>query len=403
MNSVLTTTVVGRAAAAPSSISDDQAALALTVLLDFLRTAHTGAGEACASLTAIEWEIVVAVAEAHRVVPQLLAALRVARPAGSESAVKSLEANALRVAQRNLELTQALLSVVAECRARGVVVAPYKGPALAQQLFGSIALRQMNDVDVLVLEPDIAAASDVLVALGYRLEPPADRVPRGAYLRHACEYAFRNGSGVNVELHWRVLPPAFPFTVDLAGMFARAQWTDLCGTTVPTFCSEDVLLLLSLHGLKHLFFQLRWICDIAQLVALGLDWPLALARAKESRATRTVLLAAAVARDLLDAQLPESVAAQIHSDPEIVRLVREVRMHLGDSHAEDRRGRHGFYARALSGPRDRFLYAFRTLTSPTEAEWGTARLPGPLYPVYRIARLSAGTIRGWGRRRSASS
>src|SRR5439155_12219727 len=121
---VLTTTVVDRAAAALSSISDDQAALAFTVLLHCLRTAHSGNGEAGANLTAIEWKNVIAVAEVHRVVPQLLAALRVARPAGCESAMKWLEAKALRVAQRNLELTQALLSVVAECRARGVAVAP---------------------------------------------------------------------------------------------------------------------------------------------------------------------------------------------------------------------------------------------------------------------------------------
>jgi hypothetical protein len=372
--------------------SDREKPDAFAVVVNALRGNRAETGALFIS-SKIDWESVAEVANRHRVVPQLLAALHTT-PAG-EQASRILQAKALRIAQRNLDLTRELLSVLAELRARGVTAVPYKGPALAQQLFGSIALRQMSDVDILVLPRDAAAASDALLSTGYRIEPPAGRVPRGAYMRHASEYSFRKpGADVDVELHWRVLPPSFPFTVDLAGMFARTRDVDLCGSSVAVFAPEDLLVLLSLHGLKHLFFQLRWICDIAQLLKQGVDWPIVVERAKQARATRTVLLAATVAHELLDAPLPAVIVDHIAADAEIAKLAAEVPAYLRDPDAENRPGRHRFYARALSGPRDRAVYALRTLTGPTEAEWGTAKLPGPLYPLYRIGRLAAKAVRG---------
>jgi len=84
------------------------------------------------------------------------------------AAAQRLEREFAAVARRSLTLTAALVDAVTALRGAGIGVTPFKGPALAVAAYGSIILRQFDNLDVLVHRADLPGAERVLTQYGYR-------------------------------------------------------------------------------------------------------------------------------------------------------------------------------------------------------------------------------------------
>ncbi len=76
------------------------------------------------------------------------------------------------------------------------------------------------------------------------------------------------------------------------------------------------MFLLSVHGSRHYWNSLKWICDIAQLLRAypELDWPLAFRLAGNFSRKRTILVALKLAQELLGASLPRSVQVSVERE-----------------------------------------------------------------------------------------
>jgi hypothetical protein len=57
-------------------------------------------------------------------------------------------------AARNMKMTAELLRILDALKEAGIKAMPLKGPVLAQQLYGDVALRQFSDLDILVARED---------------------------------------------------------------------------------------------------------------------------------------------------------------------------------------------------------------------------------------------------------
>ena len=125
---------------------------------------------------------------------------------------------------------------------------------------------------------------------------------------------FRSATGTHVELHWTVAPRFASVPLDYERLWqrlrrvrleeqtsaGRCQQEDVSRQTaaagrdagISTLAPEDLLFVLSVHGAKHLWNQLKWICDIGELIARSpdLDWDEVLGDARARRARRLVLL-----------------------------------------------------------------------------------------------------------------
>src|SRR5690606_33413903 len=84
-----------------------------------------------------------------------------------ESVAARLDEAQRRIAERNLRLSRALLDVLDLLTSAGIDALPLKGPVLAQQVYGSVAMRVFGDLDVLVAEARIDEALGVLLEAGY--------------------------------------------------------------------------------------------------------------------------------------------------------------------------------------------------------------------------------------------
>ncbi|HEV2708085.1 MAG TPA: nucleotidyltransferase family protein, partial [Pyrinomonadaceae bacterium] len=154
-------------------------------------------------------------------------------------------------AARNLFLTKELCRILRRFTSEGVPVVPYKGPALAVAAYGNLSLRHFIDLDILVPKREVLRAKELLLASGYRLEPPLTDAQQRVVLRTQHNLPFVSDQRLVVELHWEVAAKKFSDALDAEGMWERLQKVTLAGETVEALAPEDALPALCVHGSKH--------------------------------------------------------------------------------------------------------------------------------------------------------
>jgi hypothetical protein len=225
-----------------------------------------------------------------------------------------------------------LLKILHTLQKNGISTIPWKGPVLAATAYGDIALRQFVDLDILVREQDAIKAKDMLLSLGYRpqYQQPAEQEAAFHVLRKVYELV-RDDGRVIVELHWAITSRTFPFALDPNSLWVGTEMVSLEGTQVRNLGPEDLLLVLSVHGAKHHWGKLMWICDIAEVVrsyADKIDWGQLMTRARSLGAARILSLALFLARDLLEVAVPEEVWQRVKAEPKVAWLAGQVRSRL---------------------------------------------------------------------------
>ena len=339
----------------------------------------------------LDWEYVARLAQRHTVVPLVYRALQTyARGAAPEPVRKALFEKYRANAARNVLLAGELLRVSGLFESEGVGLLAYKGPALAVAVYGDLSLRRFVDLDVIVRARDVERASQLLRGLGY--------APQG--LTHAQEAALartqhnvaytRDGGRLTIELHRDVASKNFADVTLDEGAWARASRVRILNGTVATLSAEDLLLALCVHGTKHLWERLAWVCDVAALIDShkSLDWHAVFGRARDAHVERMLLLGLTLARALAWAEFPEEVRRKIESDEAASRLASETtaRMFEGAEYVPAGFLRSvGFNLRARSRARERLRY-FRFILTPTDGDLTALALPARLSFVYYLLR-----------------
>lgn len=271
----------------------------------------------------LDWDRLWVMALAQGVGPLLYRSLRQVAPEGAPPRVlEELRAYVRSNARRNLVLTSRLLRVLAAFRDGGVRAIPFKGPITAVHAYGDLALRPFVDLDVLVHERDVAAATALLTAQGYEQR-----------MTHPWEAPFEDRSGVTVDLHWGIAPSYDPSPRTFDQLWARAVPASLAGTEVPSLAPEDLLLILSVQIVKDWRGagpRLLQICDTAELIRRhqALDWDEVVQLARTAGGERILQLDLLLAHELLEAPIPEPVLRTAQRSPAARALAAELRARL---------------------------------------------------------------------------
>src|SRR5713101_6911844 len=152
-------------------------------------------------------------------------------------------------ARQTLWLTRELLRILEHLESDGIAALPFKGPVLAEILYGNVALRQFSDLDVLIREADMPKIKAALVELGY--EPGIELMQREerAYLASGYEYTFDSAHGRNLlEVQWQILPRFYSVDFDVDDFFDRAVPVSIGGHSIHTLSGEDLMLVLCVHA-----------------------------------------------------------------------------------------------------------------------------------------------------------
>lgn len=336
----------------------------------------------------ISWNGVLQTALRHRVAGLVYRHLR-GMPAGTVAGnvLEALRGEHLLTATRNLRLMGELREILKQFDAHGVSGIPFKGPLLAIDVYGDPALRSFGDLDILVRKEDLPAARQILATRGYLRAQTLTSGQQAALYRSGHEDVFVRDGEFVVELQWQPAKAVFQISVDLAAWWARAENRCLAGRPVRTLARDDLLLLLCVHGSRHAWERLTWICDVAETIRNSphLNWGAVVSQASESRLSRSVRLGLYLAEHLLDAPVPDSVSRWIRQDATVPRLAEVVCTQLFAG-----RSTPAHYLRLQFGLRetlmDRIRLGYHSAFTPTHDDWAYVRLPDPFYRLYYVIR-----------------
>ena len=332
----------------------------------------------------IDWDYLIGAASAHGVKPLLCSALINTCPEALPKLIvdqvkRYLQAHTLR----NIFLMRELIRLLGALERIGITAIPWKGPVLAATAYGNLALRQFGDLDILVRERDAMTAKDLLLSSGYRLlyQGTAEQEDAFHSVRKVCELVREDGR-VAVELHWAITSHTFYFPLDPASLWNQVERVSLQGASVPNLGTADLLIVLCVHGAKNHWGRLMWICDIAEVLRAysnKIDWSSLMKRARSLGGARMLALGLLLARELLDAKLPQRALQEIGADPKVALLAEEVRSRIFTGTSVMAVDRPEFYIQLRERSRDRFrcrLYlGYRMLTPQTQA-WTLRLLHG---------------------------
>jgi hypothetical protein len=346
----------------------------------------------------VRWDSLLDLALRHGTQPLLYQAL-------SEIEGKSpgmLSTGAMRALQRNHELnlrkslllSRELIRILDRLESFKIEAIPYKGLALAEFLYGDIALRQAGDIDLLIRPQDFPRVRDAARDLGFTPHTVFSTLQERAYLKSGYECSFDGSAGPNLlEVQWAIQPRFYAIDFDMAGIFERAVTVNVAGPSMRTLSAEDLFLVLSAHAAKHVWGRLIWICDLARIMALpNLNWGWIASQAKTLGMIRILRVSMLAAHKLLRVTIPKTASQSFLAgdDPVADPVTEEIQTHLVSEIPYNVESfayfRLMLRLRERSSDRRRFLQ--RLILTPGPSEWDAVRLPEPLFPLYRFVRLA---------------
>jgi len=205
----------------------------------------------------IDWSRFLRLVRDHHVVSLAnLNLSRAATPLAPVETLSKLREQTQFIAGRNMFLVRELLSVSSRLSEQKIRMIAFKGPMLAAGVYGSLALRSCGDLDLLVREEDVQQIKKSMVATGMRPIFPTstpqeieyllslDEETERAYFRSHWEYHLLRDDWLNIDLHWRIMPPEMSLHFDHDELWRRSTPLSVAGQSIPGLSMEDQLLVL---------------------------------------------------------------------------------------------------------------------------------------------------------------
>ena len=348
----------------------------------------------------INWERLIHFAEINSLTPLVYKTLcaidgfDIAEPARDAIAKKSAFS-----AANNLLLANKLFSLLSLLKDNQVPAMALKGPALSDELYGDLTLRQCSDIDLLIRREDIQTAKKLITQNGFVPQFTLSEVNEKRYIESQYFYNFFDpNEKIALDLHWGINTPGFGFSPDTTIFFEHTKSIELMGTDIDILSDENLIIMLSVHGGKHLWCQLNWILDFAMaLKSDEIDWERALNRLEKMGATTMFLSGLEACDELLGMTPPEKITGLPYLRNSLKKLNKN-----SNSSLYFGKPLHGIfdyhlpYLLSMDNQKDRLRYIYELLMKPTPNEWSLIELPrvfGFLYYILRPLRLASKAIK----------
>jgi hypothetical protein len=283
--------------------------------------------------------------------------------------------------------------------ANGIEAIPFKGPMLALQAYGNPALRLYGDLDVLVQPRHFKDAVKVLTAKGYQPLTSVSWIEKtNWYIGRVKDIYFVGEDGsVKLELHWKLSGSHFGLPREMNGLWERLERVNLAGTQVPALSFNDLLIYLCLHGSRHKWERLAWICDVNELIGSrdDIDWASFLSDAKRFGCEKVVGLGLRLVHECFGTRVPARVWSEIAADESYDTMAADILKTLfSEKTAAAQIGeRYLYHLKLKERSFDRLKLHFhylswyaRLILTPNELDHDVLHFPRFLYPLYYVTR-----------------
>ena len=205
----------------------------------------------------IDWSRFCAIVARHRVaglVHEALVECGVSSPAEHRYAFAQ---DARRIALQGIQFAAETKRLCALAEAAGIPVIVLKGAPLAQIAYGMVTTKHAKDIDLAVVPGDLAAMREMLTIAGYHADGPAANKDEPWYHSH---------KKAQVELHAALVDyPSWLHGLPMQTALDR-RWR-CTSSDMPTLALNDLFAYLCVHGETHGWSRLKWLADLAALLA----------------------------------------------------------------------------------------------------------------------------------------
>ena len=338
-----------------------------------------------------DWPVLIELASRHALAPLVAQELALAASDVVPAAVLSeLHARSQQGVMRSLQLSGELVDAVHAMTAFGADPMPFKGPTLAVLAYGSLSLRQYEDLDILVRRQEVERARKALLSLGYSPVNAYNAGQRASIRLSGHHEQFVNpATRSTIELHWSLNNRSLSRDSFEHHWWENRQSVSIGGVEMRTLGVEQMLLYLCMHGGKHSWGRLSWLCDFQRALRAYPDayWSRVWALARENGSARMVEIGLLLVESVLNGGALTAAAAQGRSpDAEAKGISELLAARLCDQATGQPSVDFRLQLRARERRRDRLRYTWHILATPHQADVALLGLPRALHSVYYIVR-----------------
>ncbi len=238
------------------------------------------------------------------------------QPGLAERIPESLRREAKQNLFNNFELAAKLVTIASEAEAAGIRLFCFKGPMIAVTGYGNLRVRAAGDLDLLIRREDLERVVRLLSDLGFRAK---DELDGRSYRQTHFHLPFEDDQGYEVEVHWAVSRPHCHVAFEVDRLWMRRETVSLQGRSLPGISAEDHVLILCVHGLRHLWERWIWVGDLAGVLDRypHLDWDFLVSEARRLGCSRMLHLGLMLVVEVFDAPVPLRVQRLGYGEPTV--------------------------------------------------------------------------------------
>jgi hypothetical protein len=292
--------------------------------------------------------------------------------------------------QNNFLMLSELLRILKLFESEGIMAVPYKGPVLALNTYGNLALREFIDLDIFVKNRDISKVMEILLREKYSPDIYMDDSKKIKYLDVRRDFNYINKQGIKIEIHkyFQSWDFSLPETHNFLDEKINIMLTNNQQVINPSI--ENMILILSIHNANHRWARLSWLCDTAEIIKANkrVDWNFIIEKAEKLIIKRILLINLYILKNLFDVNLPNNIIKLFEHDTLIKKYANNaIKLLFTDENKKISLTDEIMKSIKL---RDNLFYGIRDcikpIFTPTLYEWETLPLPVYLWPIYHIYR-----------------
>lgn len=228
-------------------------------------------------------------------------------------------------AAKNSLILEELGKALETFRRAGFQVMALKGAALAEKVYGNIALRPMADVDLLVRKENLISLDEKLKMLGYwPADMPVNDIDFSSTYLTTLDYQKTSGNSASFHIHWHFVNSTIPSesyikNIKIENIWKDAEKTSVAGVETLAMAPHHLLIHLSEHSLRvtHSLSKFIFFCDINEATnsyLKRLDWDRLIKECFSFNLNRMVYISLYLTSEFLGTKIPEDVLRKLRPE-----------------------------------------------------------------------------------------
>lgn len=332
----------------------------------------------------INWVNLVHYAQDHDLIPLVYRNLTLVQDNFPDIIANFLKDQYNKQVKRNLLLTGELLQKINLLKEHEIFTVPYKGPVLANEIYGNLSLRSFKGLDIFIYKKDIKRIKEILQAHDYKpdLKEQKEKIHQKYY--HECRFISENNA--HIKFQWKI--PKINLSLNSKISLDEPIEITFNNSKLLSITDEDLLLISCLNATNGLWLHLKNICDIRELVSRkNINWEHVLEKSELLGMKRILLLSLYLTNDLLDLKLPHIILMEIKNDYHKIQWIsndyKERLFSMADIEYtifHDGKIKYNLRENRLNGIRD----VLKTWITPTYDDLKNLNVPNTLNHVYYL-------------------